>query len=244
MTVSTSPSYTFTVAGDRTLQARFTEAIVITASASPAEAGDVEMDSSSYKSDETAQAQANANDGWTFLNWTEDGVVVSTEDRYRFDVTGPRHLIANFVSDGGITIAVQALSFDGGTVSGGGVFGVGEPVTVGATAAPGYSFLGWEENGVAVAPDGELAFAASVNRILVARFVPTPALTVMPAAPESSDLIIRWPLSATGWQLEENPGLLPTGWVPSLRAVSVVGESREVTVTPDGDPRFFRLRHP
>lgn len=243
-TVSTDPSYTFTVVGDRTLQARFTESIVITATASPAGAGDVEMDSSSYKSDETAEAQANAGDGWTFLNWTEDGVVVSTEDRYRFDVTGPRDLVANFVSDAGITITTQVLPVGAGTVSGGGVFAVDDAVSVEAEAAPGYSFLGWEESGVSVSPESDLSFPASVNRILVARFAPTPSLSMEPSAPGSSDFTIRWPVSATGWALEENPGLMPAGWVPSVRAVSVVGEFNEVSVTPDGTPRFFRLRHP
>jgi hypothetical protein len=202
------------------------------------------MDSPSYKSDETAEAQANAGDGWTFLNWTEDGVVVSTEDRYRFDVTGPRRLVANFVADAGITIATQALPADGGSVSGGGVFAPDDDVTVGAESAAGYSFLGWEEGGAGVSSETDYSFVAAANRILIARFAPTPALSLTQPAPGTGAFSIRWPLSADGWQLEENPGLLPGDWIPSVRPVSVVGGFNEVSVIPDGPPRFFRLSHP
>ena len=36
------------------------------------------------------------NQGYVFVNWTEDGVEVSTESTYSFEVTGPRTLVANF----------------------------------------------------------------------------------------------------------------------------------------------------
>ncbi len=107
-TVSTSPSYTFTVAGSRTLVAKFNEAFVITASSSPAVGGTTEMDSLTYKTGENAQAKAFPEPGYSFANWTENGVVVSTLATYAFNVTGNRTLVANFLSDTGITITTNA----------------------------------------------------------------------------------------------------------------------------------------
>ena len=37
--------------------------------------------------------------GYTFLNWTENGVVVSSDEQYHFTLTGDRNLTANFVPD-------------------------------------------------------------------------------------------------------------------------------------------------
>lgn len=39
---------------------------------------------------------ATANDGYTFINWTEDGKVVSTNATYSFEATSDRTLVANF----------------------------------------------------------------------------------------------------------------------------------------------------
>ena len=57
-TVSTSPSYTFTVTASRTLVAKFDEFFVVTATSSPTIGGTTEMDSISYKTGENAKAKA------------------------------------------------------------------------------------------------------------------------------------------------------------------------------------------
>ena len=60
---------------------------------------------------------ATASSGYTFVNWTEDGEVVSADAEYTFTVTGNRTLVANFqynVSEGFLN----------------GVFSVGENTTV------------------------------------------------------------------------------------------------------------------
>ena len=45
-----------------------------------------------------ATVTAMPKEGCTFLNWTEDGTVVSTDPEYTFTVTGDRELVANFGS--------------------------------------------------------------------------------------------------------------------------------------------------
>jgi hypothetical protein len=98
ITVSTSPSYTFTATTNRTLVASFTVSWTITASAFPSNAGTTEMDSNSYTVGDTAQARVKTTSaGYQFLNWTENGTVVSTVTPYSFPATGNRTLVANFI---------------------------------------------------------------------------------------------------------------------------------------------------
>ena len=67
----------------------------ITATASPEEGGSV-SGAGTFNQGETCMLTATANVGYTFINWTEDGEVVSTESIYEFTVTADRNLVANF----------------------------------------------------------------------------------------------------------------------------------------------------
>ena len=55
-----------------------------------------------YEEHETATVTAAANDGYKFVNWTKNGVEVSTEDEYSFSVTEDLELVANFEEGTGI----------------------------------------------------------------------------------------------------------------------------------------------
>ena len=63
----------------------------------PAEGGTV-SGGGSFVEGESCTVTAMANSGYTFINWTEDGTVVSTTASYTFTVTGERNLVANFVA--------------------------------------------------------------------------------------------------------------------------------------------------
>ena len=56
---------------------------------------------------------ATANEGYTFINWTEDGEVVSTETTYSFVVTSDKNIVANFEEASG-TLVSQTCAFVGG----------------------------------------------------------------------------------------------------------------------------------
>ena len=47
-----------------------------------------------------AKVTATPNDGYKFVNWTENGVVVSTENPYTFEMTTDHNLVANFTVTG------------------------------------------------------------------------------------------------------------------------------------------------
>ena len=69
----------------------------IAATVEPAEGGTIEG-TDIYFQGETCTLTATANEGYTFVNWTENGEEVSTEPSYSFEVTGNRDLVANFES--------------------------------------------------------------------------------------------------------------------------------------------------
>ena len=82
---------TFYVEGECPTETEYT----ITASAAPEEGGTIEG-AGTYEEGETCTLTATANEGYTFVNWTEGGDEVSTEASYGFEVTGDRTLVANF----------------------------------------------------------------------------------------------------------------------------------------------------
>ena len=67
----------------------------IAATADPVEGGTV-TGVGSYYQDAVAVLVATASEGYAFVNWTENGEVVSTEATYSFTVTCDRTLVANF----------------------------------------------------------------------------------------------------------------------------------------------------
>ena len=72
------------------------------------------------------------------------------------------------------TVTVTSAPPEGGTVSGGGTFSEGESVTVTATPAEGYIFIGWEhEDGYFVSTDLFYTFTLEKDLVLVASFVKT-----------------------------------------------------------------------
>ena len=169
--VSTSARYTFTVNANRNLVANFQAApqnYNITVSANPTQGGTV-TGGGTYQEGQSCTVAASANTGYTFVNWTEGGNVVSTSANYTFTVNGNRTLVANFTQQN-YTISVSANPTNGGTVTGGGTFHYGDNCTVSATPATGYTFLRWTENGNQVSTNASYSFSVTGNRTLVAQF--------------------------------------------------------------------------
>ena len=73
----------------------------ITATVNPENAG-VVKGAGTYKENGIVTLTATANEGYRFLNWTEDGNVVSNEAEYLFMATSDRNLVANFELTDGI----------------------------------------------------------------------------------------------------------------------------------------------
>ncbi len=97
--VSTSANYLFTISSDHTLVANFepVPTVSITAAAAPLVGGTV-SGAGEISEGNQAIVSATANPGYTFENWTEGGVVVSTSSSYGFQATANRSLVANFLA--------------------------------------------------------------------------------------------------------------------------------------------------
>lgn len=162
--VSNSARYEFTATEPRSLVANFDiYRYDINVAASPAEYGTV-TGSGTYDYGALVSLTADANEGYSFTNWTENGDVVSTDETYSFRAYNPRNLVANFV----VGYTIDLTCPEGGTVTGGGIYAEGTNLTVSAAAFEGYTFRNWTENGEVVSTDAEYNFTVNSDRDLVA----------------------------------------------------------------------------
>ena len=115
-----------------------------------------------------------------FVNWTEDGTVVSTTTNYTFTVTGNRALVANFTL---VPYTVTTSATSGGIVSGSVTTNCGASVTVTATPAACYQFANWTENGTMVSTATNYTFTVTTNRTLLANFMLIPYTVTTSASP-------------------------------------------------------------
>jgi len=162
--VSTDPSLSFTADKDRTLVANFIQRFNIVANFTP---GGTASGTGVYDAGASVILSATPLTGYTFINWTESGVVVSTDPSLSFTADKDRTLVANFIQ----RFNIVANTTTGGTASGTGIYNAGASVTLSATALTGYAFVNWTEGGVVVSTDPSFSFSADKDRTLVANFI-------------------------------------------------------------------------
>ena len=168
-TISYSPVYTFEVAGPSHIVGHFEmNTYEITAIAVPEEGGTING-TGTYLYGENAVLMAASTGAYSFLNWMEDGIIISTSSTITFPVTGPRSLIANF-AQGTAAVTATVNPDESGSVEGAGNFIIGTTCTLKATANSGYEFVNWTENGNVVSEEVEYSFIVPGDRSLVANF--------------------------------------------------------------------------
>ena len=104
------PKTTFTY-----MPAASNEPVAITASVNPANAGTI-TGAGTYEPGTTVTLTATANEGYTFTNWTKNGVSVSTNATYSFTVSTAAAYVANFTLNS-YTVTATANPTEGGTVT-------------------------------------------------------------------------------------------------------------------------------
>ena len=170
--VSTNANYTFTVTGNRTLVAHFQAQSYYIATTSNPTNGGTTSGNGLYQYGETCTVTATPAQGYDFVNWKENGNVVSTEASYSFTVTNGRNLIANF-SLQTIVITTSVEPAEGGTATGSGTYNYGDEVTITVETNEDWAFQNWTENGTVVAEDKTFTFIATANRNFVANLLYT-----------------------------------------------------------------------
>ncbi|MFI5452758.1 ice-binding family protein [Pedobacter sp. UC225_61] len=175
-TVTAAAKDTFNTAMLKDYTWTFTSIPLITLSASPT-VGGVVVGAGQFAQGSTATVSATPNIGFTFTNWTENGVIVSTSSNYQFVVAGNKVLVANFapIPIGSFAVNLSSNPVAGGINSGSGSYTIGSTVTATAAANAGYTFMNWTENGTVVATSASFQFVITGNRTLVANYKAVPA---------------------------------------------------------------------
>ena len=97
--VSTNASYSFTVSEDAAYVANFTAlaAYQITATVTPAGAGTVTGADTYYDGESCILVATPISSSYAFINWTQNGIEVSTDATYTFTVSEDAAYVANFM---------------------------------------------------------------------------------------------------------------------------------------------------
>lgn len=172
--VSTLPSYTLTVSNSVQLIANFQiKQFNVDAVANPSSAGTV-TGSGVYPYNAMVTLSAAPFNGWNFLGWFENGLLLSIDPVWQFNALANRSIEAQFALQIVVyNVIVSANPAQGGTVSGGTSAASGSLITVHAAANPGWAFVHWTENGNVVSTDPNYSFTILANRNLVAEFIQT-----------------------------------------------------------------------
>ena len=129
--------------------------------------------SGEYEAGASVTVTATVPNGQTFVAWTEDGEVVSTENPYTFEVTGNVTLTATF--SGESTTETYTVTVENGT--GGGEYEEGETATVTAATDQG-TFSHWEIGGQQVSTDNPYTFTVTGDVTITAVFKDAYTVTV------------------------------------------------------------------
>jgi len=166
--VSTNSSYLFTMAANRTLVANFSLQFTVTLSSNPL-AGGTTLGAGLFTTGTSVTALALPNTGYTFVNWTDNGVIASTNASFVFVLTANRTLVANFAinayalnitaPNGTYTKTPDQATYNHGTVV---------PLT--ATANTGYTFVNWTEGATVISTVPNFSVTMTGPKTLVANF--------------------------------------------------------------------------
>ncbi len=137
-----------------------------------------------YQHGQKVELSATPQTGFTFVNWTENDEVQSTEQSFSFIATAERSLTANFSSKQ-YEIHVDLSPASAASIAGSGNYLHGEMVHLSAEVASGFAFKHWEEDGEIVSMNNPYTFRAGKNRNLVAVFDKNTFALIINTKPEN-----------------------------------------------------------
>ncbi len=211
-----------------------TVSCVINATASSIDGGII-TGMGSYEIGDTCTLTATANEGYSFMYWTENGHLVSTDATYSFPVIRDRDMVAHFALP--LTITASSNPTEGGTVEGVGEYDYNTTCTLTATANENYTFMYWTENGNQVSANASYSFTVTADRELVAHFsLPlTIAATANPTEGGTVEGVGEYDYNTTcTLTAVPNPGYLFLNWKKNGSIISC-NASYSFTVTEDVD---------
>ena len=167
----TNNPYYFTVTGDIELTANFIArpSYTVNLTVNNPDYGSVQG-SGVYYEDEYATFYAEANSGYHFVSWLQDGTVVSTNANYTCLITGDMDLIANFAGMQTYTVNLSVNNPEYGSVHGSGTYYEGQLAGFLAVANDGYVFINWQRGDVIVSTSAYYTCTIIENMNLTAYF--------------------------------------------------------------------------
>ena len=189
VTIPANITYSFNVNCNRTLVANFIlNSYYIVVMANPSSGGTV-SGAGSYDHGSIVTLTATANAGYSFVNWKNNGNIVSTDATYSFIATSSESYIATF-SMNSYNVNVTASPTSGGNVSGSGTYNYGEIITLSAMPNENYTFVNWTKNGEIVSTDASYSFMVTENASYIANFERITYQISATTNPENSGIII------------------------------------------------------
>ena len=164
----TSNPYWFSMPAEDVV-VRIAPAITITVTANLEEGGTV-TGGGVFAVNDTCTLVARPNRGYVFINWTKDGVEVSTDTTYQFNVSESATFVANFEVLEAYQITATANPASMGSVTGAGTYYDTEECTLVALPNTTFGFVNWTEDGIEVSTDATYIFTVDNDRNLVANF--------------------------------------------------------------------------
>ena len=171
------------------------------------------------------------NSGYSFLNWTENGTIVSTSSSYQLTMAGNKALVANFTLS--LVVTLSSSPTIGGTTTGAGSFTSGSSGTLTATPNTGYTFVNWTEGANIVSTEATYTSSLSASRTLVANFVLTAGSTFTLNTIANNGTVVKNPVlvsyaSGSTVQLTATP---LTGYAFTSWSGDAIGSVNPLTVT-------------
>lgn len=172
---------------------------------------------------------ASAASGYSFVNWTENGNVVTSSSTYTFIASSNRTLVANFRSALAVhSVTVSSSPSSGGNATGSGSYSVGTEAILSANPSLGYAFVSWTEGGSYLSGSNPLRITVGVARTLIANFASTTAIPgavalsadapLWDSATGAPKVRLTWTSAAgtAAYDLYRNGSLHASGLAPSL----------------------------
>ncbi len=193
--VSTANPYTFQAGGNINLKAHF--AAIYTITVVPGAGGNA-WGGGTFTAGSSATVTAVPNDGYHFVDWTEDEVPVHSDPSYTFTVSQSRTLTANFEQDqsqyavtynqpanGTLTVTAGSAS-----VASGALVDAGADIVITATPAAGYELATLTVNGQPFASGGTHTVNETTTIACSFELIPVAQHTVTYDTPDNGTLTV------------------------------------------------------
>ena len=218
--VSVNEDFIYTMPFENvTLVANFSELpeYIVSVTVDPIEGGTITGEGTYYLGEEVILT-ANANIGYSFIGWEEEGSIIETATTFEFVMPNNNVDLVALFEINIHTLTVVANPVDGGNVSGSGDYTYGEIIPVSAVAEVGYNFVYWSVDGNVVSTEASFDYMMPDNDVtLIANFVVEGEyLVVVEIQPEEGGTV-----TGTGSYLPEaevtleatsNEGFVFVGW--------------------------------